>query len=147
MDDSTRAALQAEICELMASGIPLKQICRRDGMPSHVTVYAWAHKDEDFNRQLQRARIQLCEAQQDEIDDFINHVTPENARAAQVRLSALTWKLEKLLPKLYGAKPAAQVTVNDNRTQVVITDERRAELQERLKRLTGVTEVTIATKE
>lgn len=30
-----------EICELLSQGIPLEEICRRDGMPSAGTIHAW----------------------------------------------------------------------------------------------------------
>ena len=35
-----------KICELLSDGIPLREICRMEGMPAWRTVYDWMYKDD-----------------------------------------------------------------------------------------------------
>lgn len=45
-----------EICERLADGEPLRQICRDEHMPAWRTVYLWRSKDPDFDTAIARAR-------------------------------------------------------------------------------------------
>lgn len=45
-----------EICERLATGEPLAQICRDEGMPHTTTVYDWRTANEDFALRFARAR-------------------------------------------------------------------------------------------
>lgn len=44
------------ICERLAEGEPLAQICRDDGMPGLRTVYDWAEARPDVSARIARAR-------------------------------------------------------------------------------------------
>jgi hypothetical protein len=35
-----------EMCKMLADGIPLREICRRDGFPAWQTVYDWMYQDD-----------------------------------------------------------------------------------------------------
>lgn len=35
-----------KICELLSEGIPLREICRRDGFPEWRTIYDWMYRDD-----------------------------------------------------------------------------------------------------
>ena len=45
-----------QICEMLSDGIPLRQICRMEGMPPWRTVYSWMARDEDLSAHIARAR-------------------------------------------------------------------------------------------
>jgi hypothetical protein len=45
-----------QMCELLADGVPLRQICRMDGMPAWRTVYDWMTRDEALSTSIARAR-------------------------------------------------------------------------------------------
>jgi hypothetical protein len=45
-----------EMCELLSEGIPLREICRKDGFPEWRTVYDWMNRDEDLSAAIARAR-------------------------------------------------------------------------------------------
>ena len=45
-----------EICELLSEGVPLREICRKDGMPAWRTVYDWMAKDEELSTSIAHAR-------------------------------------------------------------------------------------------
>jgi hypothetical protein len=44
------------ICKQLSDGIPLREICRQEGMPAWQTVYDWMYRDEDLSRAIARAR-------------------------------------------------------------------------------------------
>lgn len=44
------------ICERVAEGEPLRQICREEGMPAWRTVYGWLDANPDFSARFARAR-------------------------------------------------------------------------------------------
>jgi hypothetical protein len=50
------SAVAQEICESLAEGIPLREICRRDHMPEWRTVYDWMGRDETLSAAIARAR-------------------------------------------------------------------------------------------
>lgn len=49
-------AVADEICERIAKGEPLRQICRDDHMPEWRTVYGWQDKHPDFLARIGHAR-------------------------------------------------------------------------------------------
>ena len=50
------SAIAQEICEGLAEGVPLREICRRDHMPEWRTVYDWMGRDETLSTAIARAR-------------------------------------------------------------------------------------------
>jgi hypothetical protein len=45
-----------EICEGLAEGTPLREICRREHMPEWRTVYDWMYRDEELSAAIAHAR-------------------------------------------------------------------------------------------
>ena len=101
-------ALAALICEQLASGMPLTQICAAPGMPDRGTVDRWANEKPEFAAQRARAREAQAETLLDEMADIetktlAGTVHPVAARAV---LSSMQWRAEKMAPKKFGAKLA-----------------------------------------
>jgi hypothetical protein len=48
--------LAKEICERLANGEPLRQICRDEHMPAWQKIYEWMQKDLDLSGSIARAR-------------------------------------------------------------------------------------------
>lgn len=44
------------MCEMLAEGVPLREICRQDGFPEWRTVYDWMYRDEALSAAIARAR-------------------------------------------------------------------------------------------
>lgn len=44
------------ICRQLSDGIPLREICRQEGMPAWQTIYDWMYRDDDLSRAIARAR-------------------------------------------------------------------------------------------
>lgn len=49
-------AIATKICELLSEGIPLRVICRMEGMPAWRNVYFWMARDDDLSAHIARAR-------------------------------------------------------------------------------------------
>ena len=45
-----------KICELLSEGVPLREICRMEGMPPWRNMYFWMARDEDLAAHIARAR-------------------------------------------------------------------------------------------
>lgn len=45
-----------KICELLSEGVPLREICRMEGMPAWRNIYFWMSRDEDLSAHIARAR-------------------------------------------------------------------------------------------
>lgn len=114
----------AEILDLLAKGLTLKEICRRDGMPPSSTVRSWALDDrEGFFAPYARAREIGCYELVDEIieiaDDAQNdwmernaqgdekagwQINHEHVQRSRLRIDTRKWVASKVLPKVFGDK-------------------------------------------
>ena len=93
----------AAILGRIAAGESLRSICRDEGMPNQVTVYAWLLKHDDFAKQYARSRDDQAETYADEIA-FIADDESIPADSRRIRIDARKWIACKLKPKKYGEK-------------------------------------------
>lgn len=131
--------LGTEICEGLASGKSLREVCAADGLPDPRTVYRWLLDDKhaEFCQQYARARELQAEKWADEIvdvaDDGSNDWMQRHSKDGQaigwvengeavsrsrLRVDTRKWVLSKLMPKKYGDKVA--VTGGDGEGPVVL---------------------------
>ena len=115
------ATHKASICERIAGGESLRQICGDGDVPSASTVFVWLSQDEAFSEQYARAREAQADALFDDIlsiaDDGTNdwmerknadgenigwQENGEALRRSQLRVEARKWMAGKLKPKKYG---------------------------------------------
>lgn len=113
-------SLGLQICELLAEGKSLREICRADGMPVQSTVFKWLSENEAFSKQYAYARNAQAEALADEIleiaDNGINDTyVDENGNKrtdmdviarSRLRVDSRKWLASKMYPKKYGDKIA-----------------------------------------
>ena len=110
------------VCEKLASGLTLREICRAEGMPPESTVRLWAMDDQDgFAAKYKRAREigyqsmadELLEISDDGTNDWMKRndqdgegfsVNGENIQRSRLRIDTRKWMLAKALPKVYGDK-------------------------------------------
>lgn len=100
--------LGAAICELVANGLALNEICLRDGMPSRTTAYKWLGQNEEFANMYARAREERADLIADEIVSIAD--TEDDANKARVRIDARKWWAARVNPKKYGER--SQVDLN-----------------------------------
>ena len=121
-----------KICSLIASGMSLRKICAKDGMPDVTTVILWSIQDrEGFSQQYANARRHQAELLADELFDIADDSTndymirqsnsgeshevsnPEVVARSRLRVDTRKWYLSKVLPKVYGDKILQEITGKD----------------------------------
>lgn len=124
------------ICEQLADGATLRQICRAEGMPAESTVRAWAIEDrEGFSAQYAKAREIGYHSMADEIIDIADDgrndwieregeegqgwaVNGEHLNRSRLRVDTRKWLVSKALPKIYGDKVSAEIS-GPNGTELI----------------------------
>lgn len=115
------------ICERLADGESLRQICADDGMPNRATVFRWLGIYKEFSDQYARAREEQAEALADEIVAIADDKTgdlrfdaegneipdKEFIARSRLRVDARKWVASKLKPKKYGDKISQEVSGPD----------------------------------
>jgi hypothetical protein len=93
-------AIAEAICEMLAEGMPMRAICRREGMPSQAAVYRWLENNEAFRERYVRAR----EVQAHVIAEqaLAEAERAEDAQLGRLAFDARRWFAGKVLPKVYG---------------------------------------------
>ena len=92
------------ICERIAEGESLRDICDAKNMPNRSTVFRWLAADEELCNQYARAREAQGDGEFDEIRKIATEATPDNVQVARLQIDALKWRAGKLRPKVYGDK-------------------------------------------
>lgn len=106
------------ICERLAEGESLVQICKDDDMPGVSTVFRWLASNAAFRDTYARAREVQAERLADEIveiadegrrDTYIDDEGRERTNydviaRSKLRVDARKWIASKLAPKKYGEK-------------------------------------------
>ena len=94
--------LEESIVERMLTR-SLRRICAEDkDVPDRITIQRHILKNEAFATKCARARAQHALHRLEEIEDDLDTITPENAKAVQVKVGFAQWLAERLLSKEYG---------------------------------------------
>lgn len=105
------AEIGEEICQRIAGGETIVEICGSDGMPAWETLRRWLLKYPDFQAQYARAREFYSEYRNDQFryEGKINPpTTPEGVANRRIELDHMKWELSKHAPKKYGDKIAME---------------------------------------
>lgn len=113
------------ICEEVALGGMLKEICARPGMPSRVSVWRWRQEKPAFDKLYREACAAKAEAWEDELrqiaddgrNDFIDEdgkrtVNHDLIKRSELRAKVLMWLMEKHGRATYGERKAVDVSMN-----------------------------------
>lgn len=101
------------ICDRIADGEPLRQICREEGMPAWRTVYQWLAAHDDFYARFMRARDIGCDAIAEDSMAIVDEppergpdgkVDPGWVNLQRIRAEHRLKLLAKWHPKRYGDK-------------------------------------------
>jgi hypothetical protein len=98
--------LAALLCDRLANGDSMRTICADEAMPDRRTVERWMANDAEFAAKCARAREEQAEFHHDAMDGIEAKTLAGEiaASAASVVLTNKRWRMEKLKPKVYGAK-------------------------------------------
>lgn len=102
--------LEERICELLASGKSIREICKERGMPSRDTVNAWKSKNQAFSARYSQAVEDRGELLSSQIVDIADDLTGDPVRD-RLRVDARKWVASKLFPYKYGDKVTNDVNL------------------------------------
>ena len=111
--------LADRICEMLADGLKLEQICSRDDMPAASTISRWVAAQPEFERQVGMARRARAHRLEDEIIEIADDVSGDHPAGteggarpacytgihrARLRIEARRWMIRRLAPRRYGRR-------------------------------------------
>jgi len=122
-------AIAQAICEGLSEGIPLRELCRREGMPPYRTLYSWIERDADLAAHIARAReigydsiaeecLEIADnASNDWVDreqfnprtkrpEMVRVVDQEHIQRSKLRIETRLKLLAKWRPAKYGERVA-----------------------------------------
>lgn len=105
--------LARRICDLLATGMTLRAVCRDEDMPPESTVRLWVLDDRGgFAAQYAKAREVGYQCMADETLEIadMSGLDPADKR---IRFDARRWLLSKALPKIYGDKVSQEISGPD----------------------------------
>ena len=113
------AELAATICAELADGKSLRSVCRRDDMPSMVSVFNWLRIYPEFLKQYEAAKEESADAHSEDMLEIADEPPPINANGGvdsgavadkRLRIDTRKWLASKLKPKKYGDKLQQEVS-------------------------------------
>ena len=99
--------LVRDICERIADGEGLKQICTDKAMPSRSTVYRWLDDHDEFKQRYIRAREMQADMFVDEIIEIADNAT--DWQAARLQIDARKWAAARMCPAKYGDRVTQEI--------------------------------------
>ena len=98
----TDEGMVERISEGLIAGLSIRKVCAPDDMPSVTDVYVEMARNEDFRKDIARARELQQEAMVDETVDMAEDATVEDWQLVKMRIWARQWRAAKLAPNRYG---------------------------------------------
>lgn len=104
------------ICDRLAQGDAIREICSEEGMPAWSTVRSWLLKNGEFSTRYARAREMYAEIRNDDMRLKIQRCPVHRNEIEKLRLELdhMKWELSKFAPKKYGEKVGIEAEVNHN---------------------------------
>jgi len=95
------------ICDRIANGEAVKEICRDKNMPVASTVFRWLVEQDGFSDRYARAKEAQIEAEMDKIIAIADNPDPDaDVQRDKLRIDTRKWVASKLKAKKYGDKLA-----------------------------------------
>ena len=111
------------ICDLLASGLSLSQVCRREDIPNRTTVCRWIRDFPQFAEDCARikegpqADFVFDELSDIENDTLSGKITPDVARTV---ISSKQWRASRMAPRKYGDRARVEMSGPDGRPLQVV---------------------------
>ena len=104
-------ALAAEICQRLADGELLCDICRPARMPSRDTVRRWQSENGPFRDRYAVARDQQADALAEEAIQIARNADADTVAVCRLQIDTIKWLIAKIAPRRYGEKAVPEATV------------------------------------
>jgi len=94
--------LANKICEYRASGLSIRKIAEKPGMPGTYTIMRWRGAYPEFAQRYESAWKQAIESDMDSLVDLADEANSKNHNAVRLRVDTRKWVASKILHNLYG---------------------------------------------
>ena len=111
--------ISSDIERMLMNGMPLTQICEKDGSPSLSKVYEWIRTDKEFADKILTARKIAAQTYLDRMITELENADNKNISVVKERLQHFRWMASKLIG-IYGDKQ--QVAI-DQKVEIKWSDE------------------------
>lgn len=110
--------IETRIIEGLCDGVPLRELCRQEGMPNWRTVYDWISADEELAARIAHARDLGFDAIAEDILRNVDNVKAisEHIQRSKLQVETRLKLLAKWAPKKYGDKQQVEVGNKDGET-------------------------------
>ena len=95
--------IEEDLIRLLMNGMPLTQICSKEGSPSLSKVYSWIQTNKDFASKIVTARKIAAQTYLDRMITELENANSKDIGLLRERLQHFRWMAAKLIP-LYGDK-------------------------------------------
>lgn len=102
------AELAGRICQAIADGGTIREICGKAGIPPWNTVRSWLIAHPEFHAQYARAREDQADALADKALRIAAQATPQTVNVARLQVDTIKWRAGKLKPKVYGDRASVE---------------------------------------
>jgi hypothetical protein len=101
--------LAAEVCDRLADGELLCDICRPTRMPSRDTVRRWQRENAAFRSQYAAARERQADALAEEAIHIARNADADTVTVCRLQIDTIKWLTAKIAPGRYGDKVLPEV--------------------------------------
>jgi hypothetical protein len=99
-----------KICDLLAEGGYLTDICELDEFPSYKTVRRWIAANEDFAKNIARAGEDQADYFRWRISKLNDGMNAENWQFTNAQIRNIQWMMGKIKARAYGDKLSTEVS-------------------------------------
>ena len=92
------------ICDRIAEGAYLTEVCDSEGFPSYKTVRKWIRDNADFSQAIARASEDQADYFRWRISRLNDGMTAVNWQYTNAQIRNIQWLMGKIKPKAYGDK-------------------------------------------
>ena len=100
--------IEQDIIRLLMNGMPLTQICSKEGSPSLSKVYSWIQENKEFADKIVCARRIACQTYLDRMITELENANSKDVGLLRERLVHFRWMASKLIP-IYNDKQQVNV--------------------------------------
>ena len=111
--------ISSDIERMLMNGMPLTQICEKDGSPSLSKVYEWIRTDKEFANKILLARRIAAQTYLDRMISELESADNKNIMIIREKLHHYRWMASKLIG-IYGDKQQVNV---DQKVEIRWSDE------------------------
>ena len=112
--------LEEAICDRLAEGEYLTDICSRKGFPTYKSVRKHIAEDAEFSKRIARASEDQAEYFRWRISKLNDAMTAENWQFTNAQIRNIQWLMGKIKPKAYGDKLAHTGSDGDGPMELLI---------------------------